>query len=124
MAIALGGLAARHRASHAEDRATARRPSVAVEQGPIDLNAAGVEALVRLPRIGPALAQRIVEDRRLRGPFGTVEDLDRVPGIGPATLAALRPLVLVHALAAGTDGPRADGGPPGASRGSSPERDP
>ncbi|MEJ2359546.1 MAG: ComEA family DNA-binding protein [Deinococcales bacterium] len=55
----------------------------------VRLNEAGVEALTRLPGIGPALARRIVAAR----PFATVDDLLRVPGIGPKTLAALRPRV-------------------------------
>lgn len=55
----------------------------------VRLNEAGVEALTRLPGIGPALAKRIVAAR----PYATVDDLLRVPGIGPKTLAALRPRV-------------------------------
>ncbi|XOV74369.1 MAG: ComEA family DNA-binding protein [Phycisphaerales bacterium] len=48
-----------------------------------------------LPRIGPALARRIVEDRAVSGRFASVDDLDRVPGIGPRTVEAIRP----HAVA-------------------------
>ena len=62
---------------------------------PVALNRAGTEALETLPGIGPALAERIVEVRRERGGFGTVDDLLDVPGIGPATLERLRPLVSV-----------------------------
>ncbi len=57
-----------------------------------DLNAAPERHLVLLPGIGPARARAIVEERQ-RGPFGTVGDLCRVRGIGPATAAALAPLV-------------------------------
>jgi competence ComEA-like helix-hairpin-helix protein len=57
----------------------------------IDLDRAGAVDLVRLPRIGPALAARIVADRADRGPFGSLEALDRVPGIGPVLLEAVRP---------------------------------
>lgn len=57
----------------------------------IDLDVASAEELTRLPRIGPALAARIVADRAARGPFGSLEAVQRVPGIGPATLEALRP---------------------------------
>jgi len=52
----------------------------------VRLNEADVRALTRLPGIGPALAKRIVAAR----PFATVDDLLRVRGIGPKTLAALR----------------------------------
>ncbi len=53
---------------------------------PIDVNHAPASDLVRLPRIGPALAARIIEHR----PFDTVDDLTRVPGIGPRTVERLR----------------------------------
>ena len=59
----------------------------------IDVDAAPAEELVRLPRIGTGLAGRIVADREARGPFGSLEGLARVAGIGPATLEQLRPHV-------------------------------
>lgn len=61
----------------------------------IDLNRASLEDLTLLPRIGPALAGRIVEDRTKNGPLERVEDLVRVRGIGPKMLERLRPLVRV-----------------------------
>jgi competence protein ComEA len=61
----------------------------------VDLNAAGEAELGKLPGIGPAKARAIVEDRKRRGPFRRVEDLERVPGIGPGTVARLKPLVRV-----------------------------
>lgn len=64
--------------------------------GRVDLNLAGAEELETLPRIGPRLAARILEDRRAHGPFVAVEDLDRVPGIGPHTIAELRDAVYVE----------------------------
>jgi hypothetical protein len=53
----------------------------------IDPNADDVEALSKLPGVGPVMAQRIIEGR----PFGRAEELTRVRGIGPRTLARLRP---------------------------------
>lgn len=63
----------------------------------IDVNRAPPEQLDRLPRVGPALAERIVAYRESAGPFRSVEDLNRVSGIGPALLEAIRPHVDVRA---------------------------
>ncbi len=57
----------------------------------IDIDRAGAAELARLPRVGPELAARIVADRAERGPFGSLEALDRVPGVGPVLLQAVRP---------------------------------
>lgn len=61
--------------------------------GPIDVNRASAAELVSLPGVGPATATAIVAERERNGPFLDVDDLDRVPGIGPAKLAAIRELV-------------------------------
>ncbi len=61
--------------------------------GLVDVNRATVDELVTLPGVGPATATAIVEDRARNGPFAGVDDLDRVTGIGPAKLDALRDLV-------------------------------
>ena len=63
--------------------------------GKIDLNTASVEELGTLPRVGPVLAQRIVDWRKQHGRFKTVEELDAVDGVGPKMLEALMPLVRV-----------------------------
>ena len=63
--------------------------------GPIDLNRATAEQLDVLPGIGPATAAAIVTYREQVGPFAAVDDLLNVPGIGPAKLDALRDLVVV-----------------------------
>ncbi len=55
----------------------------------VSLNRASLAELEALPGVGPELARRIVEHR----PYLRVEDLLRVPGIGPKTLSRLRPLV-------------------------------
>lgn len=57
----------------------------------VDINAAEWPELAQLPRIGPALARRIVEYRQTHGPFQEPEDLLEVRGIGPKTLEAIRP---------------------------------
>ncbi len=61
----------------------------------INLNTAGAEELATLPRVGPVLAQRIVDWRLQHGRFGSVEELDAVEGVGPKLLEALLPLVRV-----------------------------
>jgi competence protein ComEA len=63
--------------------------------GRIDLNSASVEELGALPRVGPVLAQRIVDWRKEHGRFSTVEELDAVDGVGPKMLETLLPLVRV-----------------------------
>ncbi len=50
----------------------------------IDLNRADAAALELIPGVGPTLARRIVEDRAGRGDFRSVEEVERVRGIGPA----------------------------------------
>jgi competence protein ComEA len=63
--------------------------------GPINVNTASAEALEELPGIGPTLAAAIVEDREQNGPFTSVDDLNRVSGIGEGRLAPIRDLVTV-----------------------------
>ena len=60
---------------------------------PLYINVASAEELESLPGVGPATASAIVTERDRTGPFLDVDDLDRVPGIGPAKLEALRELV-------------------------------
>jgi competence protein ComEA len=63
----------------------------------LDLNTATQAELEALPDIGEATAQDILAYREENGPFTSVDQLDEVPGIGPATLEKLRPLVTVEA---------------------------
>ena len=62
---------------------------------PVNINTATAEELQTLPRIGPAMAQRIIVWREAHGGFRSVDELDAVPGIGPSMLENLRPLVTV-----------------------------
>lgn len=63
--------------------------------GTININTATAGQLESLPKIGPSIAQRIVEYRDAHGPFARIEDLQKVKGIGPATFAALKDFITV-----------------------------
>ncbi|TWU59150.1 ComE operon protein 1 [Rubripirellula tenax] len=62
----------------------------------IDLNEAGTNELSLIPGVGPVLAHRIVADRDQNGNFASIEDLDRVHGVGPKTLDSLRSICVVR----------------------------
>jgi competence protein ComEA len=61
----------------------------------IDINTADAALLDTLPGVGPTTAQKIIEYREENGPFTRVDDLLKVPGIGPSTLEQIRSLVTV-----------------------------
>lgn len=61
----------------------------------ININTASAQELQMLPRIGPALAQRIVEFRTANGAFKAPEELVRVKGIGEKSFALLQPYVAI-----------------------------
>ena len=63
--------------------------------GPLDLNTATADQLEELPGVGPAIAAAILDERERRGRFATVDDLLDVRGIGEARLEQLRDLVTV-----------------------------
>jgi len=69
--------------------------SGATVPGTINLNTADAAALETLPRVGPALAARILEWRETNGRFTAVEDLLSVTGIGDKTFEGLKDLVSV-----------------------------
>jgi competence ComEA-like helix-hairpin-helix protein len=71
--------------SHTEVEGTPSR-----EPGVIDLNLANHAELQRLPGVGPALAERIIEYREAHGPFRNVSQLTAVRGIGAKTLDRMR----------------------------------
>jgi competence ComEA-like helix-hairpin-helix protein len=77
-----------------------RRAADTLRPASIDVDRAEAAELERLPGIGPALAARIVAERRARGAFGGPEGLLRVTGIGPKTLAKLRPYLSVSSSGA------------------------
>ncbi|MFH1690441.1 MAG: helix-hairpin-helix domain-containing protein [Candidatus Eisenbacteria bacterium] len=70
--------------------------------GPVDVNTAGVDELVRLPGVGPVRAREIVRQRTLRGGYSSLDELLDVRGIGPVTLEKLRGEATVGAGVAST----------------------
>jgi competence protein ComEA len=80
------------------------RPLAQDEQINVDLAPAG--ELARLPKVGPRLAKTIVADRQAHGPFGSLDGLDRVAGIGPGLLRTIGPH-LVFNVTPGQPGSRA-----------------
>jgi competence protein ComEA len=61
---------------------------------PVQLSTATLEQLDSLPGVGPATAQKILDYRAKHGAFSSVDELDAVPGIGPKRLDQLRDLVV------------------------------
>jgi comEA protein len=95
--------------AHAE---TSPPGSVAIEPlgaGAVNINAATVDELVRLPGVGPAKAAAIAAFRERHGPFKRIEDLDRVKGFGRKLLGRVRPFVALS-------GPTTYVGKPGSTK--------
>ena len=66
-------------------------PALAAEGKTVNVNTATVAEFQLLPRIGPSVAARIVEQREKNGPFKSLDDLLLVRGIGEATYEQLKP---------------------------------
>jgi competence protein ComEA len=88
------GSAATASAPAAADAAAPAAPAVVGNK--INVNTATVAQLVaaKIPRLGPALAQKIVDHRTANGPFKSLADLDNVSGVGPAMLEQLKDRVI------------------------------
>ena len=96
-----GGLGKRTRKGTGRTRTDARRrgdTNVATDSARathasatiiVDLDVANQRDIESLPRIGPVLAMRIIEDRTANGPFGSIEGFQRVRGVGPSLAASL-----------------------------------
>lgn len=61
----------------------------------ININTASSAELDKLPRVGPKVAQRIIDYRKEFGPFKRIEDLMKVKGIGEKTFAKLKDMVTI-----------------------------
>ena len=60
----------------------------------VDVNRADWPEMLLLPGLGKTLARRILSERQQHGPFRDLDELVRVPGIGPKTLERIRPYLL------------------------------
>ena len=70
-------------------------PSFAAEGRKVNVNTADASQLALLPRVGPSVAQKIIDFRKENGPFKSAEDLMLVQGIGEKTYQLLKPYVAV-----------------------------
>ena len=80
-----------------DESSTPRRAPPPSTIAPLDLNSATVKQLEALPAIGQKHAKSIIASRNARGGrFTNVDQLLEIDGIGPKTLDAIRPYVVVH----------------------------
>ncbi|MFN3168896.1 MAG: ComEA family DNA-binding protein [Phycisphaeraceae bacterium] len=98
-AIAIGMLACLLMASVLLSAATRPEPREAFAASEsvtfrIDPNLADAPTLCLLPQVGPGIAERIVNDREVNGPFVSADDMQRVPYVGAKTKAAFAPWVV------------------------------
>lgn len=83
----------RRGAKHSAQLAGQSRDLGVTSAGPIDLDRAQEWEILSLPKIGPALAHRILADRDSLGPFGSMDELRRVKGVGAGVVDAITPYV-------------------------------
>jgi len=89
-----GATQARHSEKSAEKEGAPAIQKLKVPgKGTVNINSAGLDELQRLPGIGPAYAQRILDYRKEHGRFTSADQLDNVKGIGPKKLEKLKPFV-------------------------------
>lgn len=92
MAAVLAGLAMRQLyRRRAPGRGAAGAGTTPADDGRVDINTAPIEDLQRLPGVGPATAGRIVAGR----PFASLDELGAVAGFGPAKIRLLEPYIRI-----------------------------
>ena len=81
--------------------------------GVVNINTATADQLQLLPRVGPALATRIIEFRETSGPFRSVDEIIAVKGIGDSSFKKLEPYIVTSGattLSEKVESPRSSGG--------------
>lgn len=94
IAVLRTGEAPRARTRRAAGSSRRRKSAATVPSAPLDLNAADETALASLPGVGDTLAARIVEYRRVNGPFASVDELADVAGMSQRRVDALAPYLV------------------------------
>ena len=79
------------------------RPRTVADVGRVDINRGSVEELQRLPGIGPVLAERVIQYRREHGKFASIRDIQNVKGIGVKRFAQLEPYLHIDGKALASD---------------------
>jgi competence protein ComEA len=82
-------------------------------KGVVNINTASAEQLQLLPRVGPALAGRIIAFRETNGPFRSIDEIVAVKGIGERSFAKLEPYLTTKGettLSEKVKSPRSTGG--------------
>jgi competence protein ComEA len=92
LAAGLSAVSANDLAATAETKAP---PAQSAATPRVNINAATAAQIAYLPRIGPSVAERVVDYRKAHGPFQRVEDLMEVKGIGEKLFLTVKPYVAV-----------------------------
>ena len=90
LCVVLSVVAVLASSAYAEEKPAAKASN---DRNLISINNAGVDELVKLPRVGPKIAQRIVDYRQKNGKFKKLEDLMNVSGIGEKTFKGFEDMI-------------------------------
>ena len=80
---------------YSAEKASSASASSAKKSGKININTAGVDQLVKLPRIGEKIAARIIEFRKKNGKFKKIQDVMKVKGIGEKTFKGFEHMITI-----------------------------
>ncbi len=92
----LAAFSGMHPTVPAKEEGTENKPNVPPKPIKINVNQAQISELERVPGLGPKLSQRIIEYRKVNGPFHKLEDLIKVRGIGPKNLEQIKDYLTVE----------------------------